>query len=309
MDSIYQGDGTSISGTSSVQAQNIGCSDASLNDIFMDTSLSEHFSVQSDQENNTNTQDFRRYSATVDHDPSVRLAVLQRELSVQLFALKSMPWDIAKALRITSMSDAGSLDPNPDEEYNPLAKIAKTTEDLAIFLRSLQDSLGEKDRSKDSESPLSLLQCSLSITDVLTILSCHMLTLSVYDSIFSHFLDQALQNPDMMNEILQSTPRLFIGGIAVPPRLDMLGHLLYGLAGSLLQPIETLLGLPDDFCVSLQRDRVGDDKKRGLFSGQSGSLMFSTLLKIEEERMEEGGGKPGVIASLKEKIRRVQGLA
>lgn len=303
MEAMFPGEDSNIT-DASLQTQNITCNDASLNEIFTETTQNESFSLQSEQNDNVFPQNVRRCSATLDLDPGVQLAVLQRELSVQVFSLKSMPWDIAKALKITSMADSDPSNHCHDADYNPLAKIAKTTEDFAKFLRSLQDSLGKKDSEEIADGPMSLLQSSLSITDLLTVLSCHMLTLSIYESIFSHFIDQAQQKPSLVNDLLQSTPQLFVGGIAVPPRLDMLGHLLYCLAGSLLQPIEILLGLPDDFCVSLQRDRVGDAKACGLFSGQSGKQLFSTLLKIEEERM-----KGGVIASLKEKIRRVQGLA
>jgi hypothetical protein len=283
MESIFPDDGTSITDPAPIQNQAISCNDIPLHGIFTETTQEMPFSVQTEHQNPAFPQAFRRAPADSNLDPGVQLAVLQCELSLQVFALRSMTWDATKALRITSMAYS---------EYNPLAKIAHTTEDFAKYLRSLQDAAGEKDRDGSS----GLLQSSLSIPDVLTVLSCHLITLSIYDSIFSHFIEQAAQNPALATEILQSTPQLFVGGIAVPPRLDMLG------------PIETRLGLPDGFRVSLQRDRGGDDAECGLFSGESGRQLFATLLQIDEQKTRQGGGGAGLIASLKEKIRHVQGL-
>lgn len=304
MESIFPGDSTIITEPASLNTQDMNYSDASLH-MFTGTSLGRSFPVQPEHEHPAFPQAPHREPAESDHDPSVQLAVLQCELSIQVFALRSMTWDAAKALRITSMAYSGTPSPDQDADYNPLAKIARTTEDFAKFLRTIQDNPGDN----DCEASPGLLPSGLSIPDFLTILSCHLLMLSIYDSIFSHFIEEALQNPALANSLLQSTPQLFVGGIAVPPRLEMLGHLLYCLVGSLLQPIETLLGLPESLCVSLQRDRGIDDAECGLFSGESGRLLFSTLLQLEEERAREGGGGPGVIASLKEKIRHVQGLA
>ena len=308
MDTIFSGDSATID-TATLQNQARICTDTSANDVFTGLIQKESFPIQTQPETCTNPRTIHRRSSSLDLDPSVQLAILQRDLSIQAFALKSVPWDIARAMRVTSTADSGAPSPDQITDYNPLAKIVMTTKDFAAFLRTLQHSLEQHTRDIQSGGASSLSHSSLSVTDVLTVLSCHMLTLSIYETIFSYFLERAAQDPELAKGLLQSTPQLFVGGIPVPPRLDMLGHLFYSLAGSLLQPIETLLGLPDDFCVSLQQDRAGDDNGAGIFSGPSGRLLFSTLLKMEENRMEDGNGGPGVIASLKEKIKRVQGLA
>ena len=282
---------------------------ASFNGLMTESSLSEHFpNLQSEQGDNGMQQLFSHQPSAPSFDHGLHLSVLQRDLSKQLFTLKSMPWDMTKVMRLTCMHDASgdsSISSPADLETNHLAKIAKTSAEFAKILCSVQTPMAS---DGNNANPLSSIHPRLSIADLLTILSCHMLTISVYDSIFCHFTDQALHNPGAVNIVMQSAPKLFLGGIAVPPRLDMLSHLLFCLTGSQLRPIEMLLGLPDEFCVSSKRNLGSKDKQTGLFSGQSGQLLFSTLMKVETERASEERGGLGVIESLKEKIRRVQGF-
>ena len=285
----------------------------SLNDLMTKISLSEHFlNLPSEQGDNGMLQLLGHQPSAPDFDHGIHLSVLQRDLSKQLFTLKSMPWDMTKVMRLTCMHNGSGDSSNPsqaDFEMNPLAKIAKTSAEFAKLLCSVQTPMASdgNDATKNAR-PLSSIHPRLSMADLLTILFCHMLTISIYDSIFGHFTDQALHNPGAVNIVMQSAPKLFPGGIAVPPRLDMLSHLLYCLTGTQLRPIEMLLGLPDEFCVSLKRNLVSKDKQTGLFSGQGGQLLFSTLMKVETERASEERGGLGVIESLKGKIRRVQGF-
>lgn len=286
---------------------------ASLNGLMTETNLSEHFpNRQSEQGDNGMRQLYGHQPSAPNFDHGLHLSVLQRDLSKQLFTLKSMPWDMTKVMRLTCMHDASgdSSDPSQaDLEMNHLAKIAKTSAEFAKLLCTIQTPMAsDGNNATKNASPWSSIHPRLSIADLLIILSCHMLTISIYDSIFCHFTDQALHNPGAVNIVMQSAPKLFLGGIAVPLRLDMLSHLLYCLTESQLRPIEMLLGLPDEFCVSLKRNLVSKDKQTGLFSGQSGQLLFSTLMEVEKERASEERGGLGVIESLKEKIRRVQGL-
>jgi hypothetical protein len=289
---------------------------ASLNGLMTETSLSEHFpNLQSEQGDNGMLQLFGHQPSAPNFDHGVHLSVLQRDLSKQLFTLKSMPWDMTKVMRLTCMHDASGNSSNPsqaDLEMNPLAKIAKTSAEFATLLCAVQTPqtpmASDGNNATKNASPLWSIHPRLSIADLLTILSCHMLIISIYDSILCHFTDQALHNPGAVNIVMQSAPKLFLGGIAVPPRLGMLSDLLYCLTGSQLRPIEMLLGLPDEFCVSLKRNLVSKDKQTGLFSDQRGQLLFSTLMKVETERASEERDGLGVIESLKEKMRRVQGL-
>ncbi|KAL3471717.1 hypothetical protein BJX99DRAFT_236872, partial [Aspergillus californicus] len=297
---------------------------AFLNTTTTDTSVNEHFLHDvCDQEDTDMMQLLGPQPFIGSFDHGLHLTLLQRELSKQLFTLNSVPWDMTKVLRLTCTHDP-SMTPNTststlntpsppnqaDLKSNPLAQITKTSADFASILCSVQSpstSDTSTTTSKNS-SPLSSIHPRLSMADLLTILSCHMLTISIYDAIFSHFTDQASHNPASVNLVLQSAPKLFLGGIAVPARLDLLSHLLYCLAGSQLRPIEMLLGLPNEYCVALKRNPASKDNQTGLFSGNSGQLLFSTLMRVETERASEEGGNLGVIDSLKERLRRIQGF-
>lgn len=284
-----------------------------VNTMTAGTSPDEQFSheVEQQDEEILQLQLLAPQPFTGNFDHGLHLSMLQRQLSQQLFTLKSMPWDLTKVMRLTCLHDIDQSSPSHgDSKSNPLAKIAKTSGEFAQLLWSVQAPIAGDSGSSTSKSssPLSSIHPRLSMADLLTILSCHMLTISIYDSIFSHFTEQASHNPGAVNIVLQSAPKLFLGGIAVPPRLDMLSHLLYCVGSSQLRPIEMLLGLPDECCVSLKRNSANKEKQTGLFSGQSGQLLFSTLMQVETETANEERGGLGVIESLKEKIRRIQGL-
>lgn len=239
-------------------------------------------------------------------DPGVHLSSLHCDLSRQLFTLKSMPVDMTKAMRLTSMHDANGNSSHCSEadlETNPLAKITTTSAYFAKLLCSFQipTTCDGNDAPKDSSAQ------PLSIADLLTILSCHMLTISIYDSLFSHFTHQTVHNPEEVNNLMQSAPTIFLGGIPIPPRPDMLNHFLYWLVDSQLRPIEELLNLPDEFCISLKNDGTSKDKSNQLFSDQRGQSLYSTLMKMEMESASDGRGCLGAIHSLKQKIKHVQG--
>jgi len=274
-----------------------------LNTLATDTSVDEQFENEKCAQNEAEM--LQPFGENIDH--GLHLSLLQRELSKQLFALNSMPWDMTKVMRITCLHDAEASASQVDSKYNSLAKIAKTSAEFAQLLCSIQTPIagdGGSNASKNA-SPLSSIHPRLSMADLLTILSCYMLTLSIYDSIFSRFTEQASHNPGAVNIVLQSAPKLYLGGIAVPPRLEMLSHLLCCLTSRQLRPIEMLLGLPDEYCIAWKRNGGSKEKQSGLFSGQSGQLLFSTLMRVETERAGEEKGGLGVIESLKETIRRI----
>ncbi|PYI28995.1 hypothetical protein BP00DRAFT_417635 [Aspergillus indologenus CBS 114.80] len=309
---------------------------ALLNDPMMDTSPTEHLPLlQLEPIDPGLLPLFGDQLPPPTFDHGLHLSVLQRELSKQLFSLRSMPWDMTKAMWLTCLHDAGGCDsftqPSPPDlqitattTTNPLAKIAQTAADFAQFLRSIQASTPPESTNvhhhpaakapANTTPTLAFTHPRLSIADLLTILSCHLLTISIYDAIFGHFIEQARLNPTALNLATQAAPKLFLGGIAVPPGLGMLSHLLYCLTGSQLRPIETLLGLPEEFCLSSPRTRLDetDSKPEGLFSGPSGQLLFSTLMQVEldagnAECGRERGGL-GVIEALRGKMRRVRCL-
>lgn len=317
VDSHFFKDGSTATHTlsplSTTPADGSRSTTSSLNGLMTDANLGEHVvpNLQYDQYDSGALQLFGRQQLPPvpdsDFDYSVHLSVLQRNLSKQLFTLKSMPWDMATCFRLTCMhNDSNHLSEQDDLDMNPLAKIASTSAEFAALLCSLQTPQTPMANDGKNSSPMWSVHPHLSTADLLTILSCHWSIISIYDSIFSHFADQALHNPGV---ILQSAPKLCLGGIAVPPRLGMLSDLLYCLTGSHLRPIEMLLGLPDEYCVSFRRSSGNSkDKQTGVFSDQWGQSLFSTLMKVETERASEERDGLGVIESLKEKMKYIQTL-
>lgn len=241
------------------------------------------------------------------YDCGLRLSILYRDLSKQLFILRSMPWDMTEVMRLTCIHNshgdfAKAFQAN--FESNPLAGITKWSAEFAELLGTFQSAMASDCSNAMSAEIFSSTR--LGVTDLLGIISCHMLIVSIYDSIFYHFIDQYLHNPYSVNLVMQSAPKLFLGGIEVPPWPNMMGHLLFCLTESQLRPIELLLGLPDEFCVALKRNPSSKDRQDGLLSGQCSQSIFTALMQVETEKAAEGIRGKGVIESLKEKTRRVQ---
>ncbi|KAK4136089.1 hypothetical protein BT67DRAFT_454828 [Trichocladium antarcticum] len=176
-----------------------------------------------------------------DGDHGLWLSALHQDLSKQLFTLRSSPWDITGALRITCAhnnaptADMGAaIEPAP---ANPLADIIKTSSDFTNLVHALQPPAPPASSSQPR---------LLSIAVLLTTLSCHILVLSIYDAILCH----VLAAPAAVSAAAAAGPKLFLfGGVAVPQWAgSVLGPLLGCLVEGQLGPIEALLGLPGEFC-------------------------------------------------------------
>ncbi|KAF3765314.1 hypothetical protein M406DRAFT_105776 [Cryphonectria parasitica EP155] len=238
-------------------------------------------------------------------EPGLRISSLYRDLSQQISTLRSVPWDTNKVLRLTSIHDTSdelSRGCEDNSATNPLATISRTSAEFAELLRAFRVSDSETGSTAGELKSRLSTDPRLSMSDLLTTISCYILIVSIYDSIFSHCIAQSLQNP------AQAGPKLFLGGIEVPTRPNMLGHLLFRVLDSQLRPIEELLGLPSEFCVSWKREPSNSENQTGLFSGRSGQSLFMALVQMETERTTDDRGGLGVVESLKENARRVQSL-
>ncbi|KAF1362297.1 hypothetical protein EJ07DRAFT_153227 [Lizonia empirigonia] len=310
--SMSSGDTAQIISSLSTTSPDGVSNSAFLTGLITETSLTEPRSnLQSERGDLGMLQLSGQQFSPGDINLGLCLSTLQRELSKLHFTLKTMSWDMSKTMLVTCTNDASgnpSIPSQTDFGTNPLAQMAATTTEFTRLLSSIQTAAanGEKASANNVDPLLSIYPC-LSISDLLSILSCHMLIVSIYDCIFSYFMDQVLQNPAAINTIMQSAPKFYLGGIAVPPRLGMLSHLLYCLVESHIQPIESLLGLPDESCVFWKNNSVGQDQQPGLFSGQSGQLLCAALMKLEAEKPKSGRSGLGIVESLREKIRRAQG--
>ncbi|PBP27905.1 Fungal Zn binuclear cluster domain containing protein [Diplocarpon rosae] len=244
-------------------------------------------------------------------DHEIHVSVLYRDLSKLLVMLESKPWDMAEVMRVTCVHDAcgdyGHSFPL-NLHSNPLSLIAKSSEEFAQLLRAVQNPLVNElnDSPVDANLHSSERPC-LIVSDLLGTLACHLLIVSIYDSIFQHFIDQYLHDPGVVQMAMQCAPQLFLGGIAVPSEPNMLGNLLLRLVESQLRPIELLLGLPDEFCVVLKRNSATNDREIGIFSGQARRSLFAALVHVEMDSGSQGT-RGGVINALKDKARRIQVL-
>lgn len=279
---------------------------ASLNGLTGTTLSDQSPSVQSEHGHDAILQLFDHQPSAQNYDHGLRLSVLYHDLSKQLFMLRSMPCDMAEVMRLTCIHDT-TTDDSADKS-KPLASIVKRSAEFAELLSSFQTptkaSNGNNDTTTNEGGPLP----RLSIANLLTTLSCHILIISIYNSIFGHFMDLHLHQPGAIDKMVQSGPKLCLGGVEVPTCPNVLGHLLFCLTESQLRPIELLLGLPDEFCVTLNKNSVSKNKQNGLFGSPSGQSLFTALMQVETERTAEERGGLGVIESLKEQTRRLQGL-
>jgi len=247
--------------------------------------------------------------STRSDEPGLQISALHHDLTQQISMLRSVPWDTTEVLRLTSIDDP-SFEPashfaSKNAPLNPLASISRSSIEFAKLLRTFQ--VGSAANGNETQhtgtntrSPLSAAP-RLSMSELLTTISCYILIVSIYDTIFSRCIA-----PSSRKSETQSGPKLFLGGIEVPMTPNMLNHLLFRILDSQLRPIEELLDLPSEFCVSWKRDASNSEKETGLFSGRRGQSLLTALIQMEMERASDGGGGLKVIESLKDNVRRVQ---
>ena len=234
---------------------------------------------------------------------------LQQDLSKQLFFLQSVSINIAQVTRLTccghDMMDANS----PDSEtmgQNPFARVIESVNQFARLLQTAHRRSHSPVPSMDASGP------SLSSVDLLKILSCHILIITIFDAIIGHFDQQTRSDPGLVDSIVRSAPKLRLGGIAVPSQIEILRHILCSLTANNLWPIEILLGLPEEFCVSpagVQDDSsTQQQRQESFFGGTNERTLFEALLKVDAERSDRNG-ELSVIDSLKARLARIGGGA
>ncbi|KAJ5042854.1 uncharacterized protein L3040_004246 [Drepanopeziza brunnea f. sp. 'multigermtubi'] len=235
-----------------------------------------------------------RAHSLVDYES--RVFALQRDLSSLLAMLESAPWVMAEDLRLTCAHDSrhGLSDVcQIGFRSNPLAVITQKSGEFAQLLRSFQYPAASHHRSPAAspDSPPSA-NPRRAVPDLLGILACHLLVVSIYDCVIHHFLTQHHA------DTLASSPQLRLGGIAIPFEPNLLGNSLFRVVEGQLRPIEVLLGLPDEFCVAGNSGSCGEEMGCGVFSSPGNEALFMALMQVEAET-----GAMGVIESLKNNMR------
>lgn len=260
---------------------------------------------------------------------------IHQKLSNLLLLVQTTQFDLAEVLRVTcvhpgispnplktisepptnhhnSTSTITSPSPSPtppsssssSSPYNPLAAITTHSAEFLDLLRSIHSSV---DPAQTNSPPTA---------DLLTVLSCYILLLSIYDCILAEFLAQSTTKPAFLDNALQSAPALALGGLVVPLAPTLPAYLLLSLLNNQVLPIEMCLGLPEVFrtCEGSRgapgaEPGQGDVQKTGLFGGPGGQALCMSLVQVEMERgVRPKGGALGIVAALREKRQRVLAL-
>ncbi|KAF7514540.1 hypothetical protein G7054_g15226 [Neopestalotiopsis clavispora] len=116
---------------------------------------------------------------------ALELSEIQRKISSQLFILTSVPWDVSKVLNFGCLCSSGA-ERHPvahlGDEVNPLAS---TFQILGEF-QELLETLGMSESTGMMDTATTASQ--LGITQQLTVLSCYLQFIAVFDVAFSKIL-------------------------------------------------------------------------------------------------------------------------
>ncbi|KAK4188647.1 hypothetical protein QBC35DRAFT_186341 [Podospora australis] len=158
----------------------------------------------------------------------------------------------------------------------------------------------------------------LSGANLLTLVSCYLQLLSIYDAIFEHVLIEVATaihtGSNMQHALAHALPIGFSRGYGHTDA-EQRAALLAQMVERQLETVERALGLPVDYCVSTIR-RGGAVYGQGLLSGREASGVLGLLLgpgaQYGEELMMDGFvastvEQVNVVMSLREKIHGLSG--
>lgn len=242
------------------------------------------------------------YHLDSDSDPGILLSSLQADLSRQLFRVKSLPWDIITVLG-SSLCSKGI---GNGQNYNPLATVLNRTEGFLEAIQMLR-STGEtnhssalsyelRDRSNSNSDHV------LSTAHQLTLFSCYLQLLSIYEVILSRIVGIFLEKSEQNNPEERTLPGINFAGYLVQGGL--LGRLLAQVVEYQLELIESSLGLPHQYCVSSRRQKPNfQHVNMGLLKGMQGSALLGVVMGGTLEDDEDSGSR--VVNSVREELRRL----
>ncbi|KAI1375116.1 hypothetical protein F4677DRAFT_423202 [Hypoxylon crocopeplum] len=103
--------------------------------------------------------------------------------------------------------------------------------------------------------------------------------------IFSKVLDHLIKDAKSSSPSSQSIiPKIYLGGLPIPPSQTLPGSLLVHLTEHQLQPIEELMGLPDHYRISSRSYEKNMFREIGLFEGQHGQAFLNAVIRLGESR-------------------------
>ena len=242
----------------------------------------------------------------------ILLSHLHLELCNLLFCVRSGPWDVQDALRLTISGESNYRQDGDIGDTHPLVQVAKISKELERLLASYRPST-----RVGVHTPLIMTynagSPSLSTTQLLVALSCYIQIVSIYDSIFSTVFEHlvgssqatsltALSSPQQQ----LSSPTLYLGGLPILPSRKLCATLLAHQIEHRLERIEMLVGLPEHYRVSSKSGDDGKDVTYGLFAGQHNQSLLNAVFQGGELRSGEHDTR--CVRSLKSKMRQVKGL-
>ncbi|RYC77622.1 hypothetical protein BFJ63_vAg19504, partial [Fusarium oxysporum f. sp. narcissi] len=174
------------------------------------------------------------------------LSRLYSKLSVQLYSIRSTPWDVKGTLNLT-LTHRGNGQDFENQEPHPLVQVSQACTELERLLAGLRPpTSAEPTPSTFSFAPA--VPPRLRTTQLLIALSCYIQIVSIYGIIFSKVFEYLLHTSKTSIATYQSPPlTLYIGGLPIPPNETPSGNLLVHLIEHQLHQIEQLMGLPEHY--------------------------------------------------------------
>ncbi|KAI1274261.1 hypothetical protein F5Y07DRAFT_373771 [Xylaria sp. FL0933] len=254
----------------------------------------------------------------------VLLAELQRDLSRQLVAHESTPWDLF-TLSITSPEAVvGSSEGNlgHDRGFNPVASILASMSQFVNILHHLRRPLPnaivnvrqehyqqhqDNNQTPSLSSTSALSYRAQSRVHLLATINCYLLVLTVLDSIFSRLLSdspESTNNTQGSNDLhapsspppvpIQipnaATPELVFAGHSVPLSARLRTRLLVQVVEHQLEILENELGLPQSYSVSSARAEAQGDKSSGdgILGKRESLLLLRTVMGFASDADDSG---------------------
>jgi hypothetical protein len=186
------------------------------------------------------------------------------------------------------------------QEFNPLASTFEVVSEFEHLLNTVRSMIAHKELHGTQG-----YRQEMNVSYSLTAMSCYLQLILIYDCIFSYVLDQASSNPAVRDFILQSTPKISLGGFVVPSPKNVFGRLFVQLMQLKIKPIESALGLPEDCCISNEPHCDTVSWRAGLLGGKQGESLLAAL-KGSGVAETNDAKTAGVIEALKDKMMRIE---
>ncbi|KAI5918479.1 hypothetical protein F4810DRAFT_715472 [Camillea tinctor] len=259
-----------------------------------------------------------------DSDPGILLSNLQADLSGQLFRVKSVPWDLGILSNTCSPGESDKCeDDTASLQFNPFTAVLNSTGIFIDVIRVLESSATiAEDLSSPSLNPSggefknknnnntattagtpTATSAFISTAHQLTIFSCYLQLLSIYQEILHRLLDSLLGKTDQIGYDRRPILGLCFAGHLV--RGELLCRLVSQVVEYQLELVERSLGLPRQYCVSSSRPNATYNQvNMGLLRGMEGNALLGAVMAAAPEGGEGSGSR--VVTLVREQLKMLQ---